>query len=149
VKNLIAEYPDITYLDDEGYEYMGLKFWGSPIQPWFHDWAFNRLRGEKIKAHWDLIPLDTDILITHGPPRGLGDRILPTFERYNENPNVGCDDLLAKVLEVKPKVNVFGHIHEGYCEYTHPVVEKRFINASSLNANYEPINAPIIIDIEV
>lgn len=44
----------------------GLKIWGSPIQHEFFNWAFNRKRGKEIKKHWDLIPSDTNILITHG-----------------------------------------------------------------------------------
>jgi len=48
-----------------------LKFWGSPVQPEFFNWAFNRERGEDICKHWDLIPDDTDILITHGPAFGI------------------------------------------------------------------------------
>jgi predicted phosphodiesterase len=52
----------ITYLNDSGIEIDGIKFWGSPIQPEFFDWAFNRKRGESIKKHWDLIPNDTDAI---------------------------------------------------------------------------------------
>jgi len=140
--------PDnVTYLNDEGTEILGLKIWGSPIQPWFHNWAFNRQRGEEIKKHWDLIPDDSDIVITHGPPRGMLDRISPKFERYNENPHVGCDDLLEAIQRVKPKVNVFGHIHEG-----HGITEKdgtTYINASCLDDNYGPSNPPIILEIEI
>ena len=62
------------YLNDSKIQIDGIKFWGSPIQPYFHDWAFNRERGEEIKKHWDLIPTDTDILITHGPPKGILDK---------------------------------------------------------------------------
>jgi len=39
-------------------------------QPVFCDWAFNLERGEPLQKKWDLIPEDTDILITHGPPIG-------------------------------------------------------------------------------
>ncbi|MBC7410804.1 MAG: metallophosphoesterase, partial [Arcicella sp.] len=62
-----------TYLNDSGILIEGLHIWGSPIQPWFYDWAFNRKRGKDIRKHWDLIPTNTDILITHGPPFGILD----------------------------------------------------------------------------
>ncbi len=52
----------------------GLKFYGSPWQPTFHNWAFNLDRGEEIKKVWDKIPNDTDVLITHGPPFGILDK---------------------------------------------------------------------------
>ena len=32
------------YLEDSGAELCGLKLWGTPWQPWFHDWAFNAPR---------------------------------------------------------------------------------------------------------
>jgi hypothetical protein len=67
---LLAEYPTVIYLNDSGVEIDGLKFWGSPVQPYFHNWAFNRI-GDDICKHWELIPLDTDILITHGPVKGF------------------------------------------------------------------------------
>ena len=82
----------------------GLKIWGSPATPWFHDWAFN-YRIDDIKKIWEQIPLDTDILITHGPPFGILDKTM-------FGTNVGCMVLLDKVLDLKPKIHGFGHIHE-------------------------------------
>ena len=46
--------PSVAYLNDSGVAVAGLKFWGSPVQPWFYDWAFNRHRGAEIQGHWDL-----------------------------------------------------------------------------------------------
>ena len=67
--------PDnVIYLNDSGVTVEGIRIWGSPIQPWFYDWAFNRQRGAEIKKHWDLIPENTDILMTHGPAFGIHDR---------------------------------------------------------------------------
>ena len=54
-----------------------------------------------------MIPDDTDILITHGPPLGYGDKCC-------SGQRAGCAELLSTVqLRVKPKLHVFGHIHEG------------------------------------
>jgi hypothetical protein len=47
---LLAEYPTVIYLNDSGVEIDGLKFWGSPVQPYFHNWAFNRI-GDDICKH--------------------------------------------------------------------------------------------------
>ena len=66
VLELIPE--GVTYLNDSGVTINGVHIWGSPVQPWFHDWAFNRQRGSDIEQHWELIPTSTDILLTHGPP---------------------------------------------------------------------------------
>ena len=134
-----AQIPEnVIYLNDSGVELEGLNIWGSPIQPWFHDWAFNRKRGKEIKKHWRKIPNNLDILITHGPPKGIKDKII-------NGESVGCKDLLDTILEVKPKIHVFGHIHEGYGELNRHDV--RFINASVLNHQYQIQNLPITIAI--
>lgn len=130
----------IIYLNDSGVEIDGINFWGSPIQPWFHDWAFNRSRGDEIKKHWDLIPINTNILITHGPPYGI-------LDLCSDGGRVGCDELLNCIKKIKPKINAFGHIHESY-----GIIElegTKFINASSLSKNYKQTNPPINIEIEL
>lgn len=129
---------NIHYLNDSGVEIEGLKIWGSPVQPAFLDWAFNRKKGAEINKHWKLIPQDTDILITHGPPFGI-------LDRTRSNYNAGCEMLLKKVNQIQPKLHVFGHIHEGY-----GMIEKGkiiFANASSVNFNYQLVNAPIVLEI--
>ena len=125
------------YLLDSGVEIEGLHFWGSPWQPWFFDWAFNLQRGPALRAKWDLIPRNTDILVTHGPPRGILDR---TFA----NEDVGCDDLRAAVERIRPRLHVFGHIHEGYGEIV--VGNTKFINASNCTSWYDPTNLAIVVD---
>jgi Icc-related predicted phosphoesterase len=129
---------DVIYLNDSGVEIEGIKIWGSPVQPWFHDWAFNRARGAKIQKHWDLIPSDTDILITHGPPMGILDVTIPA------NTHVGCQNLMNTILQSPPQVHIFGHIHEAYGIEVHDGV--KYINASVLNLNYKLANPPIEFD---
>lgn len=128
---------DIIYLNDSGCSIEGINIWGSPIQPEFLNWAFNRKRGEEIKKHWDLIPENIDVLITHGPPYGI-------LDQTQEKEHVGCCDLIEKVLEIKPRIHVFGHIHED-CG----IVEKdniTFINASVLNHKYVYTNTPVLLN---
>jgi len=127
------------YLQDQEITIDGVKFYGSPWQPWFYDWAFNLERGPEIRAKWDLIPEDTDVLITHGPPFGIRDL---TFQKDH----AGCQDLLAVVERVKPAVHIFGHIHEGYGINVKDGTT--FINASSYNHNYQTINQPVVSDLE-
>lgn len=129
---------EVIYLNDSGITLEGVNFWGSPVQPWFYDWAFNRRRGPEIKKHWDLIPANTNVLITHGPPLGILDRTVT-------GQHVGCEDLLAAIEKVKPHYNVFGHIHEAY-----GVLEKKgtiYINASVLNENYRLVNEPVVFEV--
>ncbi len=129
---------DCIYLENNSVTIEGLKFWGSPVTPRFHDWAFNAERGKHISFFWDLIEEDTDFLITHGPPYGIMDY---TFR----NEHVGCEELLNRLQNLKLKYHIFGHIHEGY-----GIKEIRgttFVNACTLNERYKVRNNPIIIDV--
>lgn len=101
-----------TYLKDEQVTVEGLTVYGSPWQPWFHDWAFNLQRGADLDAKWQLIPDGVDVLVTHGPPAGMGDRCW-------DGRRVGCDDLLRHLGRVKPRFHLFGHIHEDKGEWQH------------------------------
>lgn len=136
---------NVYYLEDQEVVIEGIKFWGSPIQPWFHDWAFNRDRGADIKKHWDLIPLDTDVLITHGPPHKILDEIV--YEGpFNREKNVGCVDLTEKIKELKQlKAHIFGHIHEAFGLIEQDGV--KYMNASFLDRKYRPTNRPHIFEI--
>lgn len=127
------------YLQDEAVTVEGIRFYGSPWQPWFYDWAFNLQRGSEIRAKWDMIPSNTDVLITHGPPFGHRDRT-------TGGEQVGCRDLLDAVNRISPQVHIFGHIHEGYGSTSTP--NTTFINASMCNEHYVMANEPIVIDIE-
>lgn len=125
---------NIHLLKDSGIELEGIKIWGSPFQPWFHDWAFNRHRGSNIKKHWDLIPEDTELLITHGPPYGIMDQ---TGYKLSDQESVGCQDLMDKVLKTQIKLHIFGHIHEGR---GHQYKDGRlFVNASALDKHYQMV----------
>lgn len=99
--------PGVQYLQDSGCVIEGLRIWGSPVQPCFHDLAFNRSRGADIDQHWAMIPPGTDLLITHGPLHGKLDLIGKVMHG-------GCEMLLKRVAEIKPHMHVFGYIHEGY-----------------------------------
>lgn len=150
VKDAIANFtsnPNNYYLENSCIEIDNVKFFGSPITPWFYGdrWAFNQHRGNPIKQVWELIPLDTDVVITHGPPKGILDWVKYTGE------HVGCKDLLNKIYEVKPKVCTFGHIHYDHGLKYDSNIEIRdnvtFINASICNDRYDPVNPLTIIEI--
>jgi len=118
------------YLQDKAIEIEGIKIYGSPWQPWFCDMAFNLPRGEEIKKKWDLIPCDTDILITHSPPFGIMD--------YVRKQNQGCEELLKTIHRVSPKYHFFGHIHEGYGRWA--TDQTIFANTSICNVHFQPVN---------
>jgi predicted phosphohydrolase len=96
---------DAHYLQDRELVLDGMRFWGSPWQPAFHNWAFNLPRGEPLAAIWRKIPHGLDVLVTHGPPEGFGDRTSVAGR-------TGCADLLKRIDEVTPRLHMFGHIHQ-------------------------------------
>ncbi len=100
-----ALFHGLTYLEDQEVRLEGVRIWGSPWQPWFHDWAFNLRRGPDLAAKWALIPEGVDLLVTHGPPAGYGDRC-------DDGERVGCADLTRELARAKPRFHLFGHIHE-------------------------------------
>ncbi|HKJ49615.1 MAG TPA: metallophosphatase domain-containing protein [Christiangramia sp.] len=103
-ENLKKVPDDIHLLIDSGLEIEKIKIWGSPVTPGLNNWAFNRERGKQIKKHWELIPIDTDILITHTPPFGILDEI-------GSGIKLGCEELKRILPIVQPKHHLFGHIH--------------------------------------
>ena len=57
--------------------------------------------------------------------------------------NAGCFELFDRLRTVRPKVHVFGHIHEGYgVTVSDEVHETTFLNASICTEAYRPENAP-------
>ena len=97
----------IIYLENAATIIDGIKFWGSPHTPTFGDWAFMKKR-ETIGREWDAIPEDTDVLIVHGPPKGVRDL---SFDRYNALEFCGCGALSKRCRKLSLKAVCFGHIH--------------------------------------
>lgn len=99
----------ITYLQDTACVACGLSIYGSPWTPQFFDWHFMLPRGEALKAKWDMIPEGLDILVTHGPPYGILDRVVGKMHKPEK---AGCEELLKAIVRTEPKHHVFGHVHE-------------------------------------
>lgn len=126
-----------TYLEDDEIVIDGIKFYGSPWQKWFYDWAFNLQPGSMwLKEKWDAIPYNTDVLITHSPPYQI-------YDADFKGESLGCELLAKRVFEVQPKIHVFGHIH-GSCGQYGLVGNTLFFNVS----NDYSLNQGYIIDLE-
>ncbi len=148
---LIDEQEGFEYLCDTGIEFEGVKIWGSPWTPRFGNWNFMLPRGERIRQKWANIPLDTDILVTHGPPFGL-------LDKTYDGRRAGCEELRARILDLKDlKLHVFGHIHEDYGwkyrdydigETEITPVGHLSVNCSVLNREYDLANAPVRVILE-
>jgi len=163
LKELLAEIPNIYWLQDSQITIEGITFWGSPwsphIQlPWYIHLAakltigppgrmsMNLMDTEEQQKHWANIPNDVDVLVTHGPPHGFGDKtIAGAF--------VGDKELLESIKRNQPRFHVFGHVHEAHGVFKYDHVEGKtttFINASICNLAhpYSATQAPTVFDIE-
>jgi len=149
----------LIYLQENEVIIDGFKIYGAPQQPEFCDWAFNVPRGD-LFIHWDQIPDDTDILITHGPPHGYGDRVDRVYWRRSpdlsersvvKHEYVGCHELLDAIRRVKPQAHIFGHIHEGYGVFDGrgDLEGIKMINASVVNRDYRMVNKPVTFQLDL
>ena len=129
------------YLENSATELAGLRFWGSPVQPEFNNWAFNVARGAAIRRYWKMIPAKTDVLVTHGPPFGVLDKAHPS------SAHLGCEELAKAVKQIKPRLPVFGHIHGG--RGLSSGKDTQFVNASVVDEAYRLVHEPQVVEIEI
>lgn len=116
----------------------GKTFWGSPVTKKFNGWAFMKDPGQDMARHWSQIPENLDVLITHGPPAGI-------LDKNSQGESIGDEDLLQRIIQVKPYVHLFGHVHESY---GHLSVDKtKFYNVSIWDHRTNKLNSPIVIDV--
>lgn len=130
--------PEFHLLIDQSVTIDGVKFFASPYSLEFFDWGWQLARtDEAATSQWDKIPLDTDVLITHGPPFGILDQ---------NKDGVYCGDkwLLERIETLKIPLHVCGHIHEGYGTASND--NTTFVNASICDYKYQPVNLPVLID---
>lgn len=134
---LINPFPDnVHYLENSGVSINGFNIWGSPENLRFYDWSFNR-EPWHMKQYWDMVPLDTDILVCHQPPYDCADYVFP-------DGNIGCRALRDRILEVKPKLVVTGHLHSNHG--VHMLNETVIVSASHVDEEYKNPREIIIVD---
>jgi len=108
-KNLVKNFEDydVIYLENDSVTIDGIKFWGSPFTPSFGNWGFGKSRS-KIHKVWDSIPDDSDVIVTHGPPKGILD-----ISNNHDNSIEFCGDssLKKRMFKLEPILVCFGHIH--------------------------------------
>lgn len=137
-RDVLRGHSNITFLHDTALTLNGIKFYGSPWTPAFYNWGYMTFFDKEREEIWGKIPIDTDVLITHGPPYRI-------FDRNVEGGACGDRQLFEAVMRVKPKVHIFGHIHESR---DHAEIEgTRMYNVCSLDETYKIIRQPVVIDI--
>ena len=124
----------------------GVRLFGSPYTPTYGTgWAYNKSRN-RMQAVWNSIPEETDIVITHGPPKGILD--LTEDKESKRMVQVGCKSLLNRIKEIQPSVHIFGHIHSESKADNHGVLirdEITYINASCVKNRHPEVLYPGIV----
>jgi Icc-related predicted phosphoesterase len=133
----LCDQNNIKLLINEGIQIEGINIWGSPVTPFFCNWAFNAFSDE-LKKTWNLIPENLDILITHGPPYNI-------LDKNGLDQSCGCNFLFDEIQKKKPRCHIFGHIHEnnGLKEFN----GTKFYNVSICNDCYRIENEVMEIDL--
>lgn len=140
----IMEEKGINVLINQSIDHRGFKIWGSPTCPPFGKWAFYKNDIERYEL-WNTIPDDTDIIITHGPAKFILDGVECINYMGYDIEHTGCAHLANRIIDLKPKLHVCGHIHEG-----HGSVKKDgtvYINAAIMNERYYPKNPVQLVTI--
>lgn len=119
------------YLCNSGIEIENIRFYGLPF-------FMEDLISGAYDANIRKIPNNIDILISHQPPFGYLD--------FDGETHFGDELLLDKVLEIKPKLHLFGHVHQAYG--MKKSVDTTFVNASLLNKNDELVNEAVLLKYE-
>lgn len=126
------------YLQDSGITLEGLRFWGTPVTAQFCNWAFNRTTSEIIKL-FSYIPEDTDVLLTHGGPKGI-------LQKLPGGLDVGMPELAERIKDLSNlKISAFGHIHHSYESKT--INNVTYVNSAIVGEDYKVHNKPIKINL--
>ena len=119
-----------------------ISIWATPWSNQFQDWAFMKSPAE-LAGVYATIPERIDILVSHQPPYGCGDR----YEHVTtgEIEHLGSRELLAAIERIRPRLVICGHLHGGYGCYEHEGIP--IYNVSVVNDQYQLIRSPTVIDI--
>lgn len=123
-----------TYLQNTETTVEGLRIYGYPYVPNLPAWAFP---GDDPSV----IPEGIDILLSHGPPDGMGDRASGALGGIN---HAGSLPLRDRIKEVQPKVVICGHIHEGRGVYDKEGFPPVY-NVAHMTIKYEPTGKEVEI----
>lgn len=141
-KNLINLPQKVKYLENSSTEINGIKIWGTPWTPWYGDWAFVAPREEnnKLELIYSLCPDDTDIIVSHGPPKDI-------LDTTPNGDNAGSMAFRNTLSRVNPKIATFGHIHSGYgARYHHESKTYCFNTAIKREYGDDRLNLPMIFN---
>lgn len=142
----VASTTALQVLVDEGTQVpavgRSISVWASPWSHEYGKWAFLKPRAGLAQVY-AAIPFGVDILVSHEPPFGHGDR----FEHAGsgEVEHLGSRELLAAIDRVRPRLVICGHMHAGHGRYEHNGIPIH--NVSVVDDHYRLVRQPTVIDV--
>jgi hypothetical protein len=119
-----------------------LSVWATPWSNQFLNWAFMKSPPE-LELVYAAIPEGIDVLVSHQPPYGYGDRYRDVGSGKVEH--LGSHELLAAIKRVKPKLVICGHIHDAHGRFDCDGIP--IYNVTLVDERYRPVWSPTVIDI--
>ena len=135
----------LVILSDNGWKYMGFTFYGTPWCPDLQSWAFYGSHQELVNK-FSRIPNNTDILLTHCPPR-VGDAGTVLQQGWNWMRNFGCQELADAICFKQIGWHFCGHVHTGDHHITEGGNGTKVVNVSMLDENYKKNYSPFCVEI--
>lgn len=125
---------NVHYLYNNSVVIDGIKFYGIPM-------FMEDCMDGNLDVFINNIPDDTDVLITHMPPKGTCD-----LADYGKGPEHRGNATLAELLKkLHPTCHLFGHEHDAYGKTMKENVV--YSNACVVDSRYNLINNPILINL--
>lgn len=99
-------YDKLYQLNNSSITINNYKFYGFPNIPHMKQWN-NYTEYTKFGEILNKIPIDTNILVTHTPPKDILD-----YTNHDQAGHTGIENLREKIRQTKIKLHLFGHVHE-------------------------------------
>jgi hypothetical protein len=136
---VVDELTSVPHTDDG--QSKSLSVWATPWSNEIAFWAFMK-RPAALAKIYAAIPEGIDILVSHQPPFGYGDRVRDYSGRTE---HAGSRELRRAIERVRPKLVICGHIHEGHGVYELDGIP--IYNVGVVDERYELVHEPTVIDL--
>ena len=119
-----------------------ISIWATPWSRAFNRWAFMKSPAGLAEVY-AAIPAGIDVLVSHQPPYGHGDRF--AHASTGEIEHLGSPELLAAIGRVRPRLVICGHFHGGFGRFEYDGIP--IWNVSVVNEDYQLVRPPTVVDV--